>query len=216
VTVERAIRRARRRYHTLVADPPWRFDDQLPGPARGASKHYTTLSLDELLEYPLPPLYGDGGEGSGGARLFLWRVAAMQDAALALMAAWGFELKSELVWVKVTRGGLHRLGLAGEGGGSSSSGLLRIGMGRQVRMAHEVCLIGVRGKVERLSAAVPSVLFAERSRGVSVDGGRGSEHSRKPAAFYDLVERLSPGPYCELFAREQRPGWTVYGDELRP
>jgi N6-adenosine-specific RNA methylase IME4 len=38
-------------------------------------------------------------------------------------------------------------------------------------------------------------------------------HSRKPAAFYDLVEEASPGPRIELFARAPRPDWTVWGDE---
>ena len=39
------------------------------------------------------------------------------------------------------------------------------------------------------------------------------EHSRKPDAFYDLVESVSPGPYLELFARRQRLGWDTWGDE---
>lgn len=39
-------------------------------------------------------------------------------------------------------------------------------------------------------------------------------HSEKPNAFYDLVERVSPGPYLELFARRTRLGWTCIGDEV--
>jgi N6-adenosine-specific RNA methylase IME4 len=39
-------------------------------------------------------------------------------------------------------------------------------------------------------------------------------HSQKPELFYDLVEQLVDGPYCELFARRQRPGWTCLGDEM--
>jgi N6-adenosine-specific RNA methylase IME4 len=39
------------------------------------------------------------------------------------------------------------------------------------------------------------------------------EHSRKPDAFYDLVEQVSPGPYLELFARRQRLGWDTWGNE---
>ncbi len=38
-------------------------------------------------------------------------------------------------------------------------------------------------------------------------------HSEKPAAFYDMVEQVSPGPYLELFARRQRLGWDTWGDE---
>lgn len=40
------------------------------------------------------------------------------------------------------------------------------------------------------------------------------EHSVKPDAFYDLVERVSPGPYLELFARRARLGeWSYWGNE---
>lgn len=40
-----------------------------------------------------------------------------------------------------------------------------------------------------------------------------SEHSRKPEAFLDMVESVSPGPYLELFARRQRLGWDTWGDQ---
>lgn len=164
---------------TLVADPPWPFGDKLPGGGRGAVKHYSLLSIDDIKAFPLPEIADD-------ARLFLWRVASMQEEALAVMRAWGFTPKAEMVWVK-----------------SKNPPKLTIGMGRQVRNAHEVCLIGVKGRPERLSAAVPSVLFAPR--GI---------HSAKPDEFYEMVEALSPGPYVELFARRRRDGWDCRGNEL--
>jgi N6-adenosine-specific RNA methylase IME4 len=42
---------------------------------------------------------------------------------------------------------------------------------------------------------------------------RSSTHSRKPEAFLDLVEQVSPGPYLEMFARRQRLGWDTWGNE---
>lgn len=42
---------------------------------------------------------------------------------------------------------------------------------------------------------------------------RQGQHSRKPDAFFDLVEEVSPGPYLELFARRQRLGWDTWGNE---
>ena len=39
-------------------------------------------------------------------------------------------------------------------------------------------------------------------------------HSEKPQAFYELVERVSPGPYHEMFARRPREGWTCMGNEV--
>ena len=43
---------------------------------------------------------------------------------------------------------------------------------------------------------------------------RKGRHSAKPEAFQDLVEQVSPGPYLELFARRQRMGWDVWGNEV--
>ncbi len=169
------------RARVLVADPPWKFSDDLPGSGRGAAKHYACMSLADLCTFPIPPLYDD-------AWLALWRVGAMQLEALAVARAWGFSLPtSEFVWVKTTN--------SGDG--------LRLGMGRTVRNCHEVALICRRGRPARAAANVPSVIFAPR--GV---------HSAKPDAFYEAVERLSDGPYVELFARTVRPGWMQYGDEL--
>jgi N6-adenosine-specific RNA methylase IME4 len=167
------------RFRVVVADPPWRFKDRLPGPGRGAVKHYRCLSVAELCAFPLPPLADD-------CTLFLWRVAAMPQEALDVMAAWGFQQKTEIVWVKTTR-----------------AGTLHLGMGHTVRMTHESCLVGVRGHPVTVSRKVPSVFFARRRK-----------HSAKPARFYDLVESLREGPFVELFARQRRAGWTSLGDQV--
>lgn len=184
------------RVRTLVADPPWPFRDRLPGKGRGAEKHYRVLPLHEIQRFPLPELAED-------CRLFLWRVASMQDEALAVMRAWGFTPKAELVWVKpAAKRHAQRIETADRGWWEEPP--LRLGMGRQVRNTHEVCLIGVRGRPEQVSKSQPSVIFAPRS----------SQHSEKPEEFYQAVERLSPGPYVELFGRRRRAGWFVFGDEL--
>lgn len=169
------------RFRVVLADPPWPFRDRLPGPGRGAAKHYRTLPVSELCAFPLPPLADD-------CALFLWRVAAMQHEALDVMRAWGFVLKTEIVWVKKARGGQTWNG-----------------MGWTVRAAHETCLIGTRGRPVRRSKATPSVFEAVAWR---------RRHSEKPAIFYDIIERLFPGPYVELFARRRRPGWISVGDQL--
>ena len=40
------------------------------------------------------------------------------------------------------------------------------------------------------------------------------EHSRKPEAMYELIERAWPGPYVELFATHPRAGWASWGDRM--
>ena len=164
---------------TIVADPPWPFKDKLPGKGRGAAKHYKLLSIEDIKSFPLPVL-------ADNARLFLWRVASQQEGALAVVRAWGFVPKAEMIWVK-TKDRQH----------------LQIGMGHQVRNCHEACIIAVRGRPLRLSMAIPSVFFAPRA-----------QHSAKPECFFDFVESLSPGPYVELFARRLRSGWLCFGDEI--
>ena len=82
-------------FSVICADPPWSFSDKLPGPTRGAAKNYSCLSTKELHTFPLPPI-------AENATLFLWRVASMQQEALDVIQAWGFRLKTEIVWVKIT------------------------------------------------------------------------------------------------------------------
>lgn len=166
---------------TLIADPPWSFSDSLPGPTRGAAKNYSTMTLEDIKNFKLPPLADD-------CRLFLWRVSSMQTEALEVMKAWGFTLKSEMVWLKKT-----------------AKGKRHFGMGRQVRNEHEVCLIGVRGKPKVKTASMRSTFT-----------GKTGIHSTKPERFYKIVEELSPGPYAELFARKRRKDWWQRGDELSP
>jgi len=119
------------------------------------------------------------------ARLFLWRVASMQQEALDVVRAWGFTPKTEIVWCKTRNGKWH------------------FGMGRTVRAAHETCLVAVRGRPPVLNHSTRSVFIGEVRA-----------HSQKPEEFYPLVEALSPGPYLELFARQRRCGWDSIGDEL--
>lgn len=146
------------------------------------------MGVESICRFPLPPLADD-------ALLFLWRVASQPEEAMRVVRAWGFVPKSEVVWVKVAKSQP-----------TSMPGInLAFGMGRYVRACHEVCVVAARGRATRLvrDKAVRSVFFAERG-----------EHSEKPDAIYRLAERLSEGPYCELFARRPREGWLQYGDEL--
>lgn len=73
-----------------------------------------------------------------------------------------------------------------------------IGMGYWTRKMAEICLFGTRGSPKRLSRGVRQVVMAPRR-----------EHSRKPEEVYDRIEALVGGPYCEMFARQRRPGWGV-------
>lgn len=168
------------RYPTvLVADPPWQFQDSLPG-KRGAEHKYPCMAIEELCQLRLPPI-------GANAVLFLWKMAAMPAEALRLARAWGFVPKSELVWLKTTKGGKQAFGC-----------------GHYTRQSHEVCMIATRGSAMPEARDVRSVFDAKVGR-----------HSAKPAKFYELVERMYPhSEKFEVFSRRQREGWTCWGNDV--
>ena len=75
------------------------------------------------------------------------------------------------------------------------------GLGYWTRKGAEICLLGKRGNPKRLSGGVEEVIVAPRG-----------PHSRKPSEVRERIEALVPGPYVELFARDVREGWDVWGN----
>jgi N6-adenosine-specific RNA methylase IME4 len=168
----------------LVADPPWMFDDDLPGDGRGAAKHYPCMSLAELMAMPIPVRLEEPN-----AVLFLWRVHAMQREALDLAEHWGFTVKSELVWRKMAR---------------KAAWLEFFGLGRYVRAAHEVCLIATRGQAAPECRSIRSI-FSARVRAHS---------QKPEAFYQIVECLYPRSPKFELFARTIRPGWVQHGNQL--
>lgn len=123
------------------------------------------------------------------SHLYLWVPNALLEDGLRIMEAWGYRYKTNLVWVKTTKAGKP------DGGG----------LGSYFRNVTELVLFGVRGKMRTYQPGRTQInLFAEPRRG----------HSQKPMALYDIIEACSPGPYLELFARQNQPGWTAWGNEV--
>jgi N6-adenosine-specific RNA methylase IME4 len=79
-----------------------------------------------------------------------------------------------------------------------------IGVGNWLRNVTEHCILAVRGKPVVSLTNQPTIIREKRR-----------EHSRKPEAFYKLVEKLCPGSKLEMFAREERKGWIVWGAESK-
>jgi N6-adenosine-specific RNA methylase IME4 len=84
----------------------------------------------------------------------------------------------------------------------------QMGIGNYWRVSHEFMLLGIRGK------ATNFLTSDQTSWG---QFGRTS-HSRKPKEIRQIIEKVSPGPYLEMYGRERLPGWIVYGNqiEMRP
>ena len=178
---------AGRRYSTILADPPWQFQNRTGkvAPEHRRLNRYSTMTLDDIKALPIPTVC------ASTAHLYLWVPNALLPCGLAVLAAWGFEYKSNLVWHKVRKDG----GPDGRG------------VGFYFRNTTELILFGVRGKNAR-------TLQPGRSQ-VNIICTQKREHSRKPDEAYGLIERCSPGPFLELFARGARPGWTAWGNQVQ-
>jgi N6-adenosine-specific RNA methylase IME4/ParB-like chromosome segregation protein Spo0J len=168
-----------RRYAVLYVDPPWHFEvyNEESGSERAAGNHYPTMELAEICALPVAALAADT------SALFLWTTAPHLQEAFQVLAAWGFEYKSNAVWVKD-----------------------KLGLGYYVRNRHELLLIATRGNF-------PCPQPANRPSSV-IEAPR-REHSRKPDEAYEMIERMYPDlPRIELFARQARPGWDAWGNEI--
>ncbi|RUL82931.1 MT-A70 family methyltransferase [Tautonia sociabilis] len=172
-----------RRFRTILADPPWRFQNRTGkvAPEHRRLSRYGTMSLDEIAELPVSRIAEEP------AHLYLWVPNALLPDGLAVLASWGFRYKANLVWHKVRKDG-----------GSDGRGV-----GFYFRNVTELLLFGVRGRNARTLAA--------GRRQVNLLASRKQEHSRKPDEQYPIIESCSPGPYLELFARGTRPGWASWG-----
>ncbi len=175
------------RFGSIYVDPPWRFSNST-GKVSPEHKRLHRYRTMSLDEISALPV---GELAMPRSHLYLWVPNALLAEGLHVLRAWGFTYKTNLVWYKTRRDG----GPDGRG------------VGFYFRNVTELLLFGIRGGLRTLAPGRRQVnLLAERKR----------EHSRKPEAFYDLIERCSPGPRLELFARYRRDGWTQWGDELAP
>ncbi len=119
------------------------------------------------------------------AHLYLWTTDSHIFEAGAVMKAWGFRYIQILPWIKV-----------------NEDGKLQMGTGHYWRHCSEVVLFGVRGRLKPLVRDELAVFWAPRGK-----------HSEKPGEFYEKVERFTPGPRVDIFARKSREGWTTWGDQ---
>lgn len=174
-----------RKFGTILADPPWRFTNRTGkmAPEHRRLSRYETMTLEDICALPVEGLTADP------AHLYLWVPNALLPEGLEVMKRWGFTYKSNLIWHKVRKDG-----------GSDGRGV-----GFYFRNVTEVILFGVRGKNARTRQA-------GRTQ-VNMIETRKREHSRKPDEQYRLIEACSTGPYLELFARGDRPGWSIWGNQ---
>lgn len=176
-------------YRVILADPPWRYYTAANWRLRRKgidvpNSHYDTMTPAQITALPVGEL-----ACPDNAALFLWATMPLLEEGIETIRAWGFRcVTAAFAWVKVNRDGTPFVGL-----------------GQYTRSNVELCLLGVRGRMQRhrLDRGVPQVIVAPVR-----------EHSRKPTEVYARIERLFAGPYLELFSRSCPPNWdTALSDQ---
>ncbi|MCR4345699.1 MAG: MT-A70 family methyltransferase, partial [Sulfuricaulis sp.] len=180
------------RYATIVADPPWEVK---AGPlcgrmgfgdATGASRPLSYPSMSVAQISALPI----SALAADDAHLYLWTINKYIEASFAVARAWGFQYSTLLTWAKNPMGG---------------------GLGGAYGISTEYVLFCRRGSLSSLGRTNTTWFNWKRP----YDERGKPKHSAKPPEFQAMVERMSPGPYLELFARSGRAGWDAWGNEHR-
>ncbi|NPU69982.1 hypothetical protein HL667_33675 [Bradyrhizobium sp. 83012] len=174
----------------IGADPQWKFEPfSAAGDGRSANVHYKTEDLARIKDLPVRELAAED------CALFMWVVDWYLHGGIELMTHWGFEFKTvAFTWAKTNGDDVSD---------PFDDSTWTFGQGYWTRANPEMCLLGTRGAPKRLHADVRQLIVSPLM-----------EHSRKPDAWLERIERLVDGPYLELNARRRRPGWVAWGDEL--
>lgn len=172
------------KYKTIVIDPPWKY---------GKWGKANLKSRPNSIEYDLPYDYMTIDEIKGlpiknladeNCELYLWTTQKYLPTAFDVLSTWGFKYCQTLTWCKTPRG-------TGQGGVYCPT--------------TEFILLGRRGKMPKVTRIDSTWWLTKRPH---------NSHSTKPEFFQDMIETVSEEPRLEMFARRERKGWSVFGNEV--
>jgi len=120
------------KFDVIYADPPWQYEHCI-SKSSAIETHYRTMDLQDICNLKIP--------AKENSVLFLWVPVPLIQQGFKVMNAWGFDYRTNMVWVKD-----------------------KIGMGYYVRARHELLYIGVKGKgrIPAVTDKWQSVIFAPR------------------------------------------------------
>jgi N6-adenosine-specific RNA methylase IME4 len=173
-------------FKTILADPPWRFLNRT-GKMAPEHRRLCRYPTLRLKEIKEIPLDSVADKKS---HLYLWVPNALLAEGMELMGHWGFIYKTNIIWHKIRKDG----GPDGRG------------VGFYFRNTTEIVLFGIKGNLRTLKPG---------RRQVNIIRSQKREHSKKPDELYEIIEKCSPGPYLELFARGVRKNWVQWGNQVR-
>lgn len=182
------------KFDVILLDPPWKYYGSADKD-QAAGKHYECLEQAELEALPVATALAKPGV------VFCWTTSAMLPQALYLVSRWGLFYRGiAFVWVK-----------------SNKSGAPIMGQGVRPSITKPTTELVIAASTMSKGRPLPisdesvgQVIVAPRpaANGLSV-------HSAKPAEAYERIEKLYPtASKLELFARQSRPGWACWGNEV--
>lgn len=199
------------KFNTVLADPPWGYEGKTAPWRSTSTQSYSLMTHADIASLPVNSITTED------AHLYLWAVLPLMDVAFATVRAWGFAPDTMLTWCKpgVGLGGGYRGNtehlIVGRKGDSSLNPTCAICGGRKRGARKCFCSDPAwRFKGEPIEHYAEKSPFLDTAEGTWYAAPR-SAHSEKPALFADLIERMSPRPYIELFARQPRMGWESWG-----
>lgn len=172
------------KYKTIYADPPW--TPNLGG--TWTAKNDKARPQNQYETQSLEWIKAINVPAATKAHLYLWSLTPHIDWGFDVARAWGFEPLTVLTWCKPG-----------------------LGVGR-FRCNTEHLIVARKGS-RHGNPFGSGGRVSQATSGTHFDWPRG-KHSQKPTEVYDLIERLSPGPRLEMFARNYRLGWDSWGNEV--
>jgi N6-adenosine-specific RNA methylase IME4 len=185
------------KYKTIYADPPWQIKAGRPIGSyhledgkqiwNCSEQKSREVSFDTMSvnQISAMPVKDIAADD---AHLYMWATNSHLPFAFEIIKKWGFNYSTTLVWAKNPMGG---------------------GLGGSFRITTEFLVFARRGNLKAKATTVGTWFNVKRQ----YENGY-PKHSLKPSFFHELIEKTSPGPYVELFARREREGWDVYGNEV--
>ena len=173
-----------KKYSIIYADPPWTFSAWSNKAQKHVSKHYSTMTVQEIMDLPV------GGITDENAVLFLWATFPNLPLAFDVINAWGFTYKTcAFVWAKQNK----------------NKPSFFWGMGYYTRSNAEVCLLATKGKpLKRHSHKIHQLVVSPVER----------HSKKPDEVRDRIVELFGELPRIEMFARQHADGWDYWGDEV--
>lgn len=165
------------KFQVIYCDPPWQYSNS--GLNGCAEKHYPTMSTEDLCNMKVKTIVDDN------AVIFMWATNPLLEDALQLMKSWGFDYKTNMVWVK----------------NKENYG----GLGFYIYGKHELLLIGIKGSLLPIGDKPISV----------ITGSNDIHSKKPEHVYDVIESMYPGLKYVELFARNTpRDGWLKWGNEV--